>query len=89
MFPWAHLVFTEASLIRWRSGFKTDGARRFGEVAGGLNQMTIRRWEKLVEEAGFEFKSYELVPIRPARRLHNGWTREFLTAVVKAELKSP
>jgi SAM-dependent methyltransferase len=35
VFPWAHLLFTEKSLIRWRSDFKTDGATRFGEVAGG------------------------------------------------------
>ncbi len=41
VFPWAHLIFTEKSLIRWRSDFKTDGATRFQEVAGGLNQMTI------------------------------------------------
>src|SRR5262249_18399728 len=24
VFPWAHLLFTERSLIRWRSDFKTD-----------------------------------------------------------------
>ena len=35
VFPWAHLVFSEKALIRWRSTFKTDGATRFGEVAGG------------------------------------------------------
>ena len=44
VFPWAHLVFTEAALIRWRSHFKRDGARHFGEVEGGLNQMTIHRF---------------------------------------------
>ena len=27
LFPWAHLLFTETSLIRWRSDFKTDGAQ--------------------------------------------------------------
>jgi hypothetical protein len=36
----AHLIFKERALIRWRAGFKTDGATRFGEVAAGLNQMT-------------------------------------------------
>jgi 2-polyprenyl-3-methyl-5-hydroxy-6-metoxy-1,4-benzoquinol methylase len=35
VFPWAHLIFSEKALIRWRSTFKTDGATRFGEVAGG------------------------------------------------------
>ncbi len=34
VFPHAHLIFTERSLIRWRSDFKSDGATRFHEVAG-------------------------------------------------------
>jgi len=28
IFPWAHPVFAESALIRWRSDFKTDGATR-------------------------------------------------------------
>ena len=86
VFPWAHLVFTEKSLIRWRSDFKSDGARRFEEVAGGLNKMTIGRWERLIEESPFRFKSYELMPIRAARRLHNPLTRELFTSVIRARL---
>lgn len=87
VFPWAHLVFTEAALIRWRSGFKTDGARRFHEVAGGLNQMTIARWERIVAENDLEFLTYDLAPIRAARRLHGQATREFLTSTIRARLK--
>jgi SAM-dependent methyltransferase len=87
VFPWSHLIFTEASLIRWRSDFKTDGARRFGEVAGGLNQMTIARWERLVRASPFEFRTYELVPIRAMRRFHNRLTREFFTSFVRARLQ--
>lgn len=86
VFPWAHLLFTESALIRWRSDFKSDGARRFHEVEGGLNQMTIRRFEKIVEESGFRFVSFETVPIRIARPFHNRFTREFLTAVVRCKL---
>jgi SAM-dependent methyltransferase len=86
VFPWAHLVFTERALMRWRSEFKTDGATRFGEVAGGLNQMTIRRWERLVASSPFRFKQYDLKPIRRSAPFHNRLTREFLTAVVIARL---
>jgi hypothetical protein len=86
VFPWAHLILTEKALIRWRTDFKSDGATRFGEVAGGLNKMTIRWWEQLVSESGLEYKSYELVPIRAARRLHCRLTREFFTAIVRARL---
>ncbi|MCA1778315.1 MAG: class I SAM-dependent methyltransferase [Xanthomonadaceae bacterium] len=39
VFPWAHLVFTEAAMIGWRARFRSDGARCFSEVEGGLNQI--------------------------------------------------
>ncbi len=86
VFPWAHLIFTEKALIRWRSEFKTDGAKRFCEVEGGLNQMTIRRFEKLVQASEFRFVAFEAVPIRKTRYFHNFLTREILTAIVRCEL---
>lgn len=86
VFPWAHLLFTEGALIRWRSDFKTDGARRFGEVAGGLNQMTIRRFRRLVKQAGFASATIEPVPIRRLGSLHNRLTEEFTSAIVRARL---
>ena len=86
VFPWAHLLLSEEALIRWRSGFKTDGATRFGEVAGGLNQLTIREFERIVAESPFQFATLEPVPIRKLRRLHNRLTREFTTSVVRCRL---
>ena len=86
VFPWSHLIFTESSLIRWRSDFKSDGATRFGEVEGGLNQMTIRRFKKLVRDSEFEFATFETVPIRRASLLSNPLTKEFLTATVRSRL---
>lgn len=88
VFPWAHLIFTERVLIRWRSDFKTDGATRFHEVAGGLNQMNIKRWEKIIARSDFRFDEYTLVPIRAAKRLHlhNRLTRELFTSIIRARL---
>lgn len=86
VFPWAHLLLSEEALIRWRSTFKSDGATRFGEVAGGLNQMTIARFEALVAASPLRFASIELPPIRKVRPLHNRLTREFTTAVVRCRL---
>ena len=86
VFPWAHLLFSEASLLRWRSEFKTDGATRFHEVAGGLNQMTIHKFEKLVAASSFRIATLELVPIRRLRAIHNRLTREFTTALVRCRL---
>lgn len=86
VFPWAHLVFTERALIRWRADFKDDGATRFGEVAGGLNQMTIRRFVRIVEASSLTFSRLELVPIRAMRAISSPLTREFTTAIVRCEL---
>lgn len=86
VFPWAHLLFTEKALMRWRSDYKSDGATRFHEVNGGLNQMTIRRFERIVAGSRFELARLETVPIRQLQRWHNRWTREFTTATVRCKL---
>jgi 2-polyprenyl-3-methyl-5-hydroxy-6-metoxy-1,4-benzoquinol methylase len=87
VFPWAHLIFTERALLRWRSRFKHDGATRFGEVEGGLNQMTIRRFRRLVSTSPLQFETFEAVPIRRLRAVANRVTREFVTGSVRCSLR--
>lgn len=86
LFPWGHLVFAEKSLMTWRSQFKTDGATRFEEAEGGLNQMSIRKFERLVSQSSLQLESLKTIPIRAVRRLHCRLTREFFTSVVQATL---
>ncbi len=86
VFPWAHLVFSEKSLCQWRAHIRSDGATQFSEVEGGLNQMTIARFERLVAQSRFRIAQLDAVPIRAARKLHNRFTREIFTAVVRCKL---
>lgn len=86
IFPWAHLIFSEQALIRWRSDVRADGATRFSEVAGGLNQMTIARFEKLITDSPLRLTRLELIPINRFRAVHNRLTREFTTAIVRCRL---
>lgn len=84
--PWAHLIFSEQALLRWRADLRPDRPTRFSEIEGGLNQMTIRRFERIVEQSPFELSELELRPIRKLRHLHNRWTREVTTSVVRCRL---
>jgi len=87
VFPWAHLMFSEPALIRWRSDLRSDGATRFSEVEGGLNGMTIARFGRLLEGSLFVVDSFETRPIRKLRLVHNRLTREFTTSTVRCTLK--
>jgi SAM-dependent methyltransferase len=89
VFPWGHLLFSERALIRWRSDIRSDGATRFTEVEGGLNQMTVARFERLVRQTDFRVGSIELIPIRKLRHLHCRLTREFTTSFVRCRLEKP
>jgi hypothetical protein len=86
VFPWAHLLFSEQALIRWRTHIRADGSTRFGEVEGGLNQMTIARFERLVSASEFRVEILEAVPIRKLSPVHCRVTREFTTAIVRTKL---
>lgn len=87
VFPWSHLLFTEAAQIRWRADFKTDGATRFSEVEGGLNQITIRRFERMAQDGPLEITRLEPVPIRGIGFFRHRPLREFLCSIVRCELR--
>lgn len=86
VFPWAHLLFTEQALIQWRASFRHDGARHFGEVDGGLNQMRIDHFERLVEASPLAIDWLETVPIRGLRILRHRYLREFGSSLVRCRL---
>jgi hypothetical protein len=87
VFPWAHLIFSEAALIRRWEDRRPGRPSNFAEA--GLNRMTVRRFERLVRESPFEIDVLEIVPIRRLRRLHNRLTRELLTSTVRCRLRKP
>lgn len=47
--PWAHLFFSESVVLRERERFFPDQrVRSYGEIVGGLNQMTLARFESII-----------------------------------------
>jgi SAM-dependent methyltransferase len=96
--PWIHWLFREETIMAVRALHRRDGARRFGDVPGGLNQMTLRRFLELVAQSPFKLEEFRPVPLssrfveRPAfwqRLLTSHLTREFLTSVVVCHLVRP
>jgi SAM-dependent methyltransferase len=85
--PWAHLMFSEKAIMTLRTRYRSDGAKRFEDVEGGLNRMTIRRFEKSIESSGLQVHALDLIPIRHTGMLRRTWFgRECLTSVVRAHL---
>jgi SAM-dependent methyltransferase len=89
--PWMHLMYSEERFMRWRPYFRphenNQGKTRWHHT--GLNCMTIKRFEELAAQSGFEMRSLKLhgvggVP-SPIVRLF----REYLTSHVVARLVKP
>ncbi len=89
MFPWAHLIFTEKALVRWRNQFYKDGATKFHEVAGGLNTLPIAEFEKMFKKSGFLIEDLNCKPIKGQKWLQKIVGRELMTSMVLVRLKKP
>jgi len=85
-FPWSHLIFTEKAQILWRSDFKTDGATKFSEVDGGLNQITINQFEQIVQKSPFSLDFLETIPLKGISILRSKLLREFGSSIVRCKL---
>ena len=84
VFPWAHLVFSENAMVTWRTGLPGKEPRT-SLLDAGINQMTVSRFERLVANSPFGFRSFEAVPIR--RKRWPSWSREFTTSIVRCRLE--
>jgi SAM-dependent methyltransferase len=55
--PWVNLFFSDTALLTLRSRFRSDRPGRIEDIEGGLNKMTIRRFEKTVAESGMAIEA--------------------------------
>ena len=95
-FPWAHLIFPESVIMDERRRFRPDeDARRFEEIKGGLNKMTLARFSKIMESTGLECVYFATnVSAHPVVRLmklvsHAPFAREYFTANVYSVWRPP
>jgi SAM-dependent methyltransferase len=53
--PWAHLLFPEDAIMAERRRFRPEeNAHRWSEVRGGLNEMTLERFQRILRTSGLE-----------------------------------
>lgn len=73
-FPWAHLLFPEDVIMAERRRFRPDEhATRFEEILGGLNRMTLARFEQVMAASGLKSRFMEVNAGSQARSWARVW----------------
>ena len=62
--PWVNLLFPEQIVLRVRSRYRTDGALRYEDIEGGLNRMTVARFERLINESNMAVIDMRLFAVK-------------------------
>jgi SAM-dependent methyltransferase len=87
--PWVNLFFSEATVMAVRARFRSDGAQRYESVEGGLNKMTLTKFERIVSSAGLRYAFRNYIGVRGLdAATHIPFVREFFTNRVSCVLIS-
>jgi SAM-dependent methyltransferase len=62
--PWVHLLFSERTVMAVRRRYRNDGAIRYEDVEGGLNRMSVAKFERLVRDSGLELTWRRYVAVK-------------------------
>ena len=62
--PWTNILFSESSVMEARSHFRSDGARRYEDVEGGLNRMTLSKFERIIRNSGLRIEFLRYYPVK-------------------------
>jgi len=88
--PWVNLLFSEQSVMEARSRFRSDGARRYEEVEGGLNRMTVSKFERIMRESGMQIEFLKYYPVKDLPAVAKlPVLRELLVASATCILRKP
>jgi len=87
-YPWANVFFSENTIMTVRKLYRHDGASTYDELEAGLNQMTLAKFKRIVDESMFDFEQLELKPVMGLNILTRiPVVKEFFTNHVTAVLK--
>lgn len=86
--PWLQLWFSERTIMTVRKKYNADGATRFSECLGGLNQMSLRKFSLATKQASLQIERLELRGVRRQHWLtHVPLLRELFTTHATAILR--
>jgi SAM-dependent methyltransferase len=87
--PWVNVLFTERTVMAVRSRFRSDGATRYEEVEGGLNRMTLRRFERIMRTSGLRIEHLKFHGARGLPVIDKvPFVREFLVGAATCILRN-
>lgn len=87
--PWVNVLFSEKTVMKVRQNFRDDGATRYEDVQGGLNRMTLAKFEKIIHHSGMKvewLRYYATKNLPVVTKLPV--LREFLTSAVACILRA-
>lgn len=58
--PWLNLLFSDRALLTLRSRFRPERPTRLEDIPGGLNRMTIARFERLIRDSGMAVERLQI-----------------------------
>jgi SAM-dependent methyltransferase len=88
--PWVNLLFPEKTVMRFRSRYRNDGATRYEDVVGGLNRMTLAKFERVLRASGLVIERLQYHATRGLPLVTRiPLVRELLTSAATAVLRAP
>jgi SAM-dependent methyltransferase len=60
--PWCNLIFSDKALLTLRSRFRDDRPARLEDIEGGLNRMTVARFERIMHQSGMHIERLQAHP---------------------------
>lgn len=86
--PWVNLLWSEATVMKVRSSYRNDGATRYEDVQGGLNRMSLAKFENILSNSPLEVEWVRYYSTKGIPFVHKvPVIRELLTSAVATCLR--